>query len=334
MCNEADSATLQGRRKYDVLLLGDANLDIQLSPGPAQLAYGQRELLMDSGSLTPGGSAAITACAASRLGMKTALIGVVGEDQAGHLLLAELAARGVDVSGFRRNKSIATGMTLNLTRGNDRAMLTFAGAMSTTTAAMVSSQRLEQCGHLHVSSIFLQPHLAPGLGKLLNEARSLGVTTSMDTGWDPANRWQCDFTHVLPLVDVLLPNEEEAIAIARALRRSESQLDIGASLEVLLEQGTMPIVKRGPDGSIAILDGQPFHVAARTSNVVDTVGAGDNFDAGFIAGWIRGLGLEKSLALATAAGGLSTEGPGGLARQPTLEEAMAEAASLLGGADQ
>ena len=309
MCSDVASAEPQGRRRYDVLFLGDANLDIQLSPGPAQLAYCQEELLLESGSLTPGGSAAITACAASRLGMKTALVGVVGDDQAGSLLLAELAARGVDVSGCRRNKRTATGMTLNLTRGNDRTMLTFAGAMSTTNAAMVPRKRLEQCRHLHVSSVFLQPRLAPGLRRLLNEARSVGVTTSMDTGWDPANRWEWDFAHLLPSVDVLLPNEREAVAIARSLSGRGPQVNIAESLRVLLKQGTTPIVKRGAGGSVALLNGQPLYLPARTSNVVDTVGAGDNFDAGFIAGRIRGLSFKKSLALATAVGGLSNRRP-------------------------
>ena len=204
-------------REYDVLVVGDSNIDVQIGRSPAELAFGQEEQLMDSGALTLGGSAAITACGVARLGLRTTLVSVVGDDGAGRLVLSELAARRIEVSNCVVDEHLATGITVNLVRGPDRAMLTYAGAMSTTSATMVPRELLTASRHVHVSSLFLQPRLAVEVGNLFAEAHRSGASTSLDTGWDPTGRWECGLARVLPHVDVLLPNRQEALAIASVL---------------------------------------------------------------------------------------------------------------------
>ena len=262
---------------------------------------------------------------AARLGLRTALISVVGDDAAGRLILDELTSRHVDVSACRIAEDVATGMTLNLLKGGDRAMLTFPGAMSTTSAQLVPLKRLENCRHLHASSIFLQPRLALEVVDLLSAAHRFGATTSVDTGWDPSGLWGCDFWGLLPHVDVLLPNAREALAIARAMDKTAAPLDLTTAMNLLSRTGTLPVIKCGTAGSAMLLHGQVLRARALASEVVDAVGAGDSFDAGFLVGWLSSLSGAESLALATAVGTLSTRAAGGTAGQPTIDEAMAAA---------
>ena len=310
-------------REYDVLIVGDSNIDVQLDRAPTKLNFGQKEQLVEGGALTLGGSAAITACGASRLGLRAALVSVVGDDGAGRFVLAELAARRVELSACVVDEHLATGITVNLVRGHDRAMLTFAGAMSTTNGSMVPQELLAASRHVHVTSLFLQPRLAAEVGDLLAEAHRSGTSTSLDTGWDPKQRWECELAQVLPHVDVLLPNSQEALALAGELDGAAAPLDLEKAAATLAERGPLPVIKCGAEGAVALVRGRVLCHEGRAVEVVDTVGAGDSFNAGFLTGWLGGCDVAQSLALAVIVGTQSTRGTGGIASQPTLNEALA-----------
>ena len=142
--------------------------------------------------------------------------------------------------------------------------------------------------------------------------RAAGTTTSLDTNWDPEERW--DLTAVLAETDYFLPNEAELTAIARSpiLDRAIDQLG---------ERGCSVVVKRGDRGGVARVAGTGMTVL-RTPPVdfVDAVGAGDTFNAGFIAGLLLGRGPASALAMAVIAGTLSTSCHGGTDGQPTMSE--------------
>jgi sugar/nucleoside kinase (ribokinase family) len=323
-------------RRFDLLVLGDANPDVIVSGVPEEILYAQVEQLVDTGTLTVGGSAAILACGAARLGLRTALVALVGDDAAGRFMLEQLAARGVDTSGCITHASLATGLTVHLVREQDRAMLTFPGCLPELTAAMVDRALLREARHVHASSFFLQPLLSVELPALLEGAHAAGLTTSLDTNWDPTDRWE-GLREVLPRTDVLLPNSEEALALAGALSASSDRPRGGGAPEPAGEEaveaaarelaslGPLPVVKCGADGAFAVEDGSLVRVLAVTAGVADAVGAGDSFDAGFLAGWLTGRDVEASLALGAACGGLSLRGAGGTGWQPTLDEALAAA---------
>ena len=308
-------------RAVDLLVVGDANPDVVLSGVPPRLAYAQVEQLVDTGTLTVGGSAAILACGAARLGLRTAFVGIVGDDAAGRFMLEQLADRGVDASGCVNQKGLATGLTVHLVRDDDRAMLTFPGAIPALSAAMVGDELLRSARHLHVGSFFLQPLLATGLRGLFERAHAAGATTSLDTNWDPLDRWE-GLAAALPVTDVLLPNSEEALAIADSLDPKEPPRGLDDALTALAAHGPLPVAKCGADGAVALADGRLLHTPTMTVGVADTVGAGDSFDAGFLAGLLLGYELERSLRLAAACGALSLRGAGGTGWQPTLDEAL------------
>ncbi len=310
----------------DLLVLGDVNPDLVLSDATMAVAFGQAETLVDDAELTIGGSGAIMACAAARLGMRTALAGVVGDDQFGAFMVREVSARGVDVSGVVVSGEVRTGLTVVLTRPGDRAILTYPGAIAAMTAARVDAGLLARARHVHVASYFLQTGLAPGLAEVLRTARAGGATTSVDPNWDPAGSWDAGLRALLGQIDVLLPNAVEACRIAGAPAAPDGS-DVERAAAVLAAAGPLVAVKLGGDGALAVPagGGPVVRVSAPSDAVkpVDAVGAGDTFDAGLLAGLLAGEPLEEALALACASGTLSIRAAGGTSGQPTLAEARA-----------
>ncbi len=308
----------------DLLVVGDINPDVIVRGAPQRLAYGQAEQLVEGGALTVGGSAGIMACGAARLGLRTALAGVVGGDAGGRFMLEELRRRGVDVAGVLVREDLATGLTVSLARGDDRAIMTFAGTIDMLTADLVEERLMRRARHVHVGSFFLQPRLAPGLRGLFEAARTAGAGTSLDLNWDPEERWDGGLADVLPAVDVLFVNGAEAAAVSGAA-------DPAVAATILATRGPLPVVKLGAHGALAHDGRRLVRVPAPAATVVDTVGAGDSFDAGFVCGRLQGWDVGRSLALGIACGSLSTRGAGGVETQPTFAEAAALLEHLLPG---
>jgi sugar/nucleoside kinase (ribokinase family) len=168
--------------------------------------------------------------------------------------------------------------------------------------------------HFHVASYFLQKSLQPGLGDLFRKALNNGISTSLDTNWDPSGNW-VEVASILPEVSIFFPNEAEAMAITGAT-------DMQTALKRINQYANLSVVKLGFDGAAVVDKTQIVHVPSLLVEVADTVGAGDSFDAGYTYGFLQGWSIEKSLKLAIACGSLSTRAHGGTEAQPTLEVAL------------
>jgi sugar/nucleoside kinase (ribokinase family) len=276
-------------------------------------AFGQVEQLVEEARLVIGASAAITACGLARLGLRVALASVVGDDVFGRFMLEALAERGLDVSGVVVDPAVDTGLSVILSRGDDRAILTAPGSMTAMRADLVPNRLLASARHVHVASFYVQPALQPGVAALFRAARSRGATTSLDTNWDPADRWDGHLRGALAETDVFLPNREEAIRITGEASLDEAVASLAGTVATVA-------VKCGADGGVARRGAHVVRVAAPPVAVVDTTGAGDSFGAGFLAATLRGLDLERALAIAVRCGSLSTRGAGGTASQATWSE--------------
>ncbi|MEV6149854.1 carbohydrate kinase family protein [Nonomuraea sp. NPDC052129] len=309
---------------FDLLVIGDANPDVIIGPLDAPLAFEQREQLVGEGALTLGGSAAIMACGAARLGLRVAFAGRVGDDDAGRYVRDVLNARGVDTEALRVDPKLSTPLTVVLTRdGGDRAILTAPGTLAATGGDDVPESLLAATRHVHAASYFLMPGLAKALPGLLRTARAHGATTSLDTNDDPAGLWDpSGLAAVLAETDILLPNAHEARNLARS---QDASLEAAAA--ALAARGPLVVVKNGADGALCH-DGRAL-VTTRgiTVTPVDAVGAGDSFDAGFIAATLAGLPPARALDLAAVCGALSTRAQGGTPAQPTWDEAVAHVPS-------
>ena len=319
----AVSARGRGAAGVDLLVVGDVNPDIVVSDADPRPVFGQAEREVGSIRLTVGGSSAIVACGAARLGLRVSLVGAVGDDALGRLMLEDIAARGVDVSACRVVPGVATGATVILAGGGDRAILTASGALRELQTGDVPSALLARARHVHVGSFFLQPALAAGIPALFRAARAGGATTSVDPNFDPSGSWDGGFAAAAAAADVLLPNAAEAMALAREddPARAAGRLAAEAGARTV-------VVKLGAGGGLGIAEGGVVvRVAAPRMDPVDTIGAGDAFDAGFLAAWLDAQPLESCLRLAVACGALSTRAIGGVDGQPTRDEAEALAAS-------
>jgi sugar/nucleoside kinase (ribokinase family) len=317
--------------RYDLVVLGDCNPDVLVTGNDVTPSFGQQEKLVGGISLVIGGSAAITAVAAARLGLRVALVAAVGADPAGRFMLDQLSAEGVDVDAVVVREEVPTGMTVALSRGSDRAILTALGAVASLTAAEVPASLLAGARHVHASSWFLlEDSLGPGLAGLFSAARAGGATTSLDTNWDPAERWTGEpLAHAIAAADLLLPNEAEALRLSSALSLDEAVGKLTAA-------GPRLVVKLGERGALCAEVAEHAERLARYQVSLppivpaDTTGAGDCFNAGLIAGLLDGMDLPRAAALGCAAGALSTAAPGGTASAPdrTAAVKLASTASI------
>ncbi|HDQ73443.1 MAG TPA: sugar kinase [Chloroflexi bacterium] len=300
-----------------VLVIGELNVDVIVSGLPDLPALGQ-EMLASGLHIVMGSSSANCAAGMARLGARVDFLGKVGIDYYGDFVIGELKVLGVDTQLVLRDNVIRTGVTISLTYPEDRAMVTYLGCIPNLRLDDVKTSILWRYQHLHVGSYFLQQGLRPGLPALFDQARHAGLTVSLDTGHDPNEGWAQDaLRELLPRVDFFLPNEEEACAIA-------SVDDAEDALRALSEHARHVIVKRGPVGSMTLVEGQVVRVPGFQVDTVDTTGAGDSFDAGFIyARVVEGQSMEESLRFANACGALSTTGYGGTAAQPRVGQARA-----------
>ena len=309
--------------RFDLVVVGDANPDLVVT-GDVEPAFGQTERLVDEARLTVGGSGAIMACGAARLGLRVAMCGVVGDDLYGSWIRDQLRGRGVDVVGLRSSHDLPTGLSVVLsTDRGDRAILTHPGTIPTLDVEGVDRGILEAARHVHVSSYFLQRSLAPDLPALLEDVHASGATTSLDPNWDPEEAWDGGLDRVLSRTDVFLPNETEAVRIARAD-------DLDDAARTLARSARLVVAKIGPDGALACEGTTLTRAPGIPSTVADTTGAGDSFDAGFLASWLAGDPLERALAIGNTCGALSTRASGGVDGQPTMDEVAANLAKAPG----
>ena len=212
-------------------------------------------------------------------------------------------------------------MTVVLARDGDRGMVTFPGAISALTVAAVDPDLIRRARHIHVSSFFLQRALTPELPALFAEVRSRGTTVSVDPNWDPSGSWDSGLLDLLGMIDILMPNAVEAMRISGRDDPLEAARHLSAA-------GPLVAVKLGAQGAVAVQAG--VEVTARSPagpEPVDTIGAGDAFDAGLLAGLLAGEPITDALALACACGTLSTRAGGATAAQATLDEARRSVAA-------
>jgi sugar/nucleoside kinase (ribokinase family) len=264
--------------------------------------------LLTAADLVLGGSAAITAAGCARLGLRTALLAAVGDDVFGRIVRDALEARGVTLLAAD-GRGEPTGITIVLSEKDDRGMLTLPGTIPALRPPDVTDELLSRARHVHVASLYLQPALAAGLAGVFRRARQIGVTTSLDTNWDPDGKWE-SIAEILAHTDVFLPNANELLAITGAGTAE-------AAAARLVGDGTTVVMKDGARGARAWWPGGSSAAPGAAVDVVDTTGAGDSFNAGFLAARLSGHDLAESLRWATVAGSLSTRAVGGTAAQAT-----------------
>lgn len=290
----------------DVLAIGELNPDLILSGFAVDGPVLGTEQAFDTQTLTLGSSTAIACVLMQRLGLRTAMAARIGDDDHGRFCIDALTAEGVDVTSVQTSAAQATGITISLSYPTDRMLLTRYGTMTEFGVSDIKPDLLTQARHLHVGSFFIQSGLRPDLPALFEAAQARGQSTSLDLGWDPSEMWSTDLLQeLLPHVSVVFPNQIELASVTRTNDVSDGlkKLHILGAQEVALKLGAEG--STWSDGHKTVIHGG-FPV-----EVVDTTGAGDSFNAGFLSGWLAGKSPIECLTLGNACGALTTQGAGG-----------------------
>ena len=304
-------------KTYDILTCGDTCVDLVISGSDVTPQFGQVEKLVDDYVLEMGGSCCLFACQAAKLGLRVGIIGRVGDDDFGRLVVRRLNESGVDTQHVIVDPQIKTGAGIALAQGNDRAILTYLGSISAVTRADVHDDLLAAARHFHHGSFFLHKGLRPDIPALFQKARSLGLSISLDPNWDPDEAWDSNLLDALAYTDIFMPNEQEALLISR-------QATLEAAVAWLAQRGAASLtIKRGEQGARYYSTGIREEIRVQPVSGGDSVGAGDSFDAGFLAGWLRGYSIKTCLAIGAFCGRSTAAQKGGLAGQPTWTDVLA-----------
>jgi len=299
-------------KDLDIVVVGELNADLILQDIPSFPELG-KEKLANEMSLTMGSASAILSTNIARLGLRVGFLGKLGKDRLGEVVLETLSARGVDLSGIILDETAQTGITVVLSYPDDYAMVTHMGAMAKYTIEEVDFDYIKRASHLHLSSIYLQPGLQTGTTELFRKAKKMGLTTSLDPGWDPSEEWDDEIFNTLRLVDVLLPNEQEALYLTKTDTVSEA-------LDELSKFSETVVITRGSQGILCSHQGEIIQSKVYPVEPKDTTGAGDSFNAGFLYRWIRGGEIHDAIRYGSACGAIATTRLGGSTASPSLTE--------------
>lgn len=299
-------------KQFDVVVIGELNVDIILNNINGQPEIG-KEKIAGNMSVTLGSSSAIFASNLSSLGAKVAFIGKTGIDSFADIVIKSLENKGVDTSHIIQTPKFNTGATIVLNYEEDRAMVTYPGAMNDFKMSDIDFDFVAKAHHLHFSSIFLQPGIGNDIITIYKRAKDLGLTTSLDPQWDPDEKWDLNIQDLFPLTDVFLPNIKEF----QFLTKTESLMD--AIKNVKSFSGNI-VIKHGSDGAyLWNSKGMIFQPAFLNKEVVDCIGAGDSFNAGFISKFVQQCPLAKCLEFGALTGAISTTGAGGISAFGNME---------------
>lgn len=300
--------------KLDLIAIADLCIDI-LIDAQVKPEYGQVEQLADQYAIDLGGSVGIFASQFAKLGGSAGLISKIGDDPQGRIILQSLEKAGVDLSLVEIIPLEQTPMGLNLSCKGDRAMLTYLGTLKLIEPSVLTPSLLDRATHWHIGSYFLLNNLIPAWPGWIKTLKESGITVSLDTNWDPEENWE-RVHHILPLIDVFLPNEAEALAISG----KDNLMEAG---QFLAAQCPLVVIKKGAEGALLFADNEviDFKIPAELLvdlHIVDTTGAGDNFDAGFIFEWLAGRDFNTCLYRGVQCGTESLKALGGVKSQVLL----------------
>ncbi|WP_380058772.1 carbohydrate kinase family protein (plasmid) [Falsihalocynthiibacter sp. SS001] len=302
-------------KRFDVIAVGELNPDLILTGIKTSAPVLGTEHEFSDMTLTLGSSTAICCVLMQRLGLATAMAAKVGDDDHGAFCKSVLKQEGVDQTGIITDAAVQTGVTVSLAYPEDRLLLTRYGAMAAFGLADIDLGALTQARHLHLGSFFLQERLQPDLPELFRHAHDAGMTTSLDLGWDPSEKWDTEILReMLPYVSVILPNRVELSGITGIA-------EVEPALTRLHEMGANEIaLKNGSKGSLASINGNITRAASLPITPLDTTGAGDAFNAGYITARLEGKDTPERLKLGNACGALTASKMGGTGGFTTRQE--------------
>jgi sugar/nucleoside kinase (ribokinase family) len=300
---------MQSKLPFDVLVPGDYFCDLIFTGLPGFPALGA-EMYTDNLAVVPGG-VLNTVVALRRLGVNVGWIGAVGNDVFSHYVMHTIEAEGLDTSLLMHTGEALQRVTVALSYPEDRAFITHIDPSPGLTELTLKALEQVTCKHLHLPGLCVDPRMSV----IVDTCHAQGMTVSMDCQHQEQTIHMPAVRQILSRVDIFMPNATET-------RRLTGQDDLQEAVKALTDLGVnYLVVKNGCYGTIARRDGLSYYEPAlKFDSIVDTTGAGDVFNAGFLAGYLQGRDTPTCLRWANYCGGMSTQGPGGLSTAPRLAQ--------------
>lgn len=292
-----------------IAIVGNLNVD-QVVQTVTRFPAWDEELIVDAFHLELAGTAGYLAAAARGLGMEPFVVSTIGNDTLGSFIRDELVSAGIDPSGVVTLPGMATCLGIIFVgEHGERSILTVLGAHEKMSVQVAREQDpgIATCPDVFLCGSYLLPEFRPAhLVKYARELRARGQTVIFDPSWDPAG-WpdatQAETYALLAEVDLFMPNDEELARLTRTERWQDG-------VDALAHTGCQVIVKRGARGAATRVNGTDIVVPALNVRAVNTIGAGDVFDMGFLYARRQGQDIDACMAfgVATAAYVIAQEG--------------------------
>lgn len=307
-----DSGTERTMKQWDVYVFGDVNIDLVI-PGVERFPAPGQEDVVETMETFVGGGAALFALGLGKLGLHPVFQGCIGKDFYGEFIKKEFQAKNIDCTLLEQREDRNTGISISFTNEKDRSFLTYRGGNDFSGLSRVRMEDVKKARHFHVTGYEGQRNHEEYLQFLKKLKEETSVTVSFDLGWDPQEEWSQKIYELFPYIDVLFMNETEALHYSRKESVEEAAEEFGSRCGIAA-------VKMGKEGSLAVKEKKLYRAAAFPVVSVDTTGAGDSFNAGFIYGFLTGREVTDCLRYGNACGALNVTALGGNTAFPNKAE--------------
>jgi sugar/nucleoside kinase (ribokinase family) len=291
-------------KRCDILIPGHYFCDLVFTGIPGFPALGT-ELYTERLMVTPGGCLN-TVTALRRLGVNVGWMGVLGNDSFSQIIDKWVAQEGIERQWITRIDAPMQRVTVALSYPADRAFVTYVDPSPDMLKSILDAVEAEECAHLHFTGLLVDPRVPD----LLHACRTRGITVSMDCQHRSVTLAQPLVREIISKLDIFMPNAGEA-------QRLTETASLHDAAQVLRQYAPLLVIKDGERGAMAWQGDRSIHVPALPVDVVDTTGAGDVFNAGFLAAYRANADLHTCLYWGSICGALSTTGYGGCSAAPT-----------------
>ncbi|RXZ82426.1 carbohydrate kinase family protein [Paenibacillaceae bacterium] len=304
-------------KTFDAVVIGDVNIDL-IVVGYDKPPLPGEEVFVDRMTTHVGGGAAIFSLVLAKLGMKLAFNGVLGEDDYGHFLRKQFSRYGIETRYIKTSHTANTGVSIALQPEKDRSFISYAGSNAELNLRQLDMNSVDESRHVHLTCYKGRANHEEFM-ETVRLLKARGVTLSFDTGWDDTGEWYQGIMELAGQIDVFFMNEVEALHYTGCG-------NVEDAVQLLARHGKRVIVKLGDKGALSIVDGKRWYHPGYKVKALDTTGAGDSFNAGYVYGFLAGASPKQCLAFGNACGALSVSaygGSAGAADREMLEHFMA-----------
>jgi sugar/nucleoside kinase (ribokinase family) len=299
------------RPSYDVIVPGHYFCDLIFTGLPSFPALGAE--IYTGGLDVAVGGVLNTVVALRRLEMDVGWAGAVGEDFFSHYILHKVDDEGIDTALVEYSAKPLQRVTVSLSSPEDRAFVTHIDRSPRTVDLAIGALERADCRLLHFSGLAVDSRVPD----LIRRCHDRGIVVSMDCQHREQTTELPLVCEILSLVDIFMPNACEA-------KRLTDAQDVQGAIDALAEDISHIVVKNGANGAIAWWDGELIEEPALAlDSIYDTTGAGDVFNAGFLASYLDGCDVRTCLRWGNYCGGMSTQAAGGATAAPTRAQLLA-----------